>query len=278
MVSEKKSRKYSAIVLLFGALAGLGLAFFEAIFLRPLPEASIASVNGEVISKSEFNHVLFILSQGRANPLSADEKQRVLEGMIDNALLVQRANQLGLAQSHPELRLALIQAMISFILDNADRKEPSQEALKDFFQKNKILFQVSERLQVRRLYFFPENKARALQAGQKIKRGVAFSKIKDDRVIELPRQVVPLKTLHQYLGKAITAKARQMKVGQPSEMISTDAGYFFLLVEKKFPALTPTFEAIKSRVKTEWRVHQDRVSEKNYIKALHEQASIKINQ
>jgi parvulin-like peptidyl-prolyl isomerase len=275
---ESQKQNYSGVLLLTGALIGLGVAFFEAVFVRSLPEASIASVNGAAISKNEFNHTLLVLSQGRAGPLTQTERKQVLESMIDNELLLQRANQLGLAQSHPELRRALIRAMITFILDNADRAEPSEATLRTFYQEHRARFQISERLQLRRLYFSLEHKAQAEQAAAKLKQGVAFSQLKGDDIIEPPRQPVPLETLYQYLGKAMTLKASEMKVGQPSPMLITDRGYFFLLVEKKIAAQVPLFSKVKQQIKREWEVYQDGELLENYIKTLRSQARIEINQ
>ena len=271
--------------LLLAAVLGLGLAFAEGLYFKPIPKASVALVNGIAISTNEYNHALLVLSQARRSAVSAEDRKHVLQTMIDNELLLQKAKALGLSQSHPEIRRALIQAMVNFILDNSSSTAtPTDEELKAFHQKHRAWFQASERLQVKRIYFSRENKARAQVVAQalarEINQGRAFAKLqkKGEHSIALPSQPVPLETLTLYLGRELTRIASTLQVGKPSAMIETENGFYFLLVEKKLPALIPPFAQIKEQVKRQYKVSQDEKMLQDYIKNLRRQAQIEVQE
>lgn len=263
-------------VLLGAAMLGLGAAFVEAVFFKPLPPASVASVNGKGIAENEFQHVLSVVGQGRTKALSERERGELLSRMIDNELLLQKANQLGLAQTHPAMRRALIEAMIEFVLDRAEKTPPRDEVLRSFYKKHKSWFQISERLQVQRLYFTLENKTQVARAIAQIKKGVPFSKIKSDEVAQPPNYPVPLETLAQYLGGDMVAIAQKMKEGSVSAPIETLRGIFLLRLNKRLPAQSPAFDKVKEQVARQYMRYQDEQALQDYIKELRATARIQI--
>lgn len=265
-------------LLLLAAAAGLSVAFFEAVTLKKIPPNNIASVNNVSISRSDYNHALLVLSRVRRAQISPADKEHILNVMIDNELLYQRAIELGLARSHAEIRRTLVQAMVNFALENSTNQTPSDDELRKFYQKNKKWFELGERLLVRRIYVSLDKPRKAEKIAAALKNGAKFEKLiaESDDAIEVPVRLLPIETLYQYLGAQLALVSQKLQIGKPSEMITTASGFYFLLVKARKPSSIPKFDKIKKEVARRYQTSQDEKALLDYVKNLRSRAKIKI--
>ena len=86
-----------------GAAVGLGAAAFGLLLpsektQTPLAEDVVAIVNGDMILRDDYLRLLAGFERDSRNPIDENIRQHVLDRMIEEELLVQRALDLGLAQ------------------------------------------------------------------------------------------------------------------------------------------------------------------------------------
>lgn len=104
----------AAGLLAAGALAGLALAgwgLFEATPPRQLPAHAVAMVNGKAILRSDFSAQVEVMTGVALAQASAAQRREVLDGMVEEELFVQRGLEVGLADSDPDVRSALSNAV-----------------------------------------------------------------------------------------------------------------------------------------------------------------------
>ena len=93
----------------------------------------LVNINGHDITESELINTRKKLN----NKLSEEE---TLSLMIDNTLLIQRANELGLIESDRVVKKAIVHSVVETTVRDAISKAPSEETLKDFYQSNIRMF------------------------------------------------------------------------------------------------------------------------------------------
>ena len=86
------------------AFAALGLLRTDTRLAASLPARTVASVNGTLIFDDQYQRLLQGLESDLREPVSEALRQRVLDRMIDEELLVQRGLELGLAESDRRVR------------------------------------------------------------------------------------------------------------------------------------------------------------------------------
>ena len=98
------------LVLILGmmiAVAVIGSSFLKKIDLDQLNW--IAKIDDRAISKGKYESYLDSVAQSRKSGLIASDADNILERMIDEELLIQRAVDLGMLENDSELRSIIIQ-------------------------------------------------------------------------------------------------------------------------------------------------------------------------
>ena len=125
---EADERRVRARWLLgLGAAAGLTLAA-SSLLSGPgrnageLPEGAVARVNDAIIRNEEYARLLAALASDRRNPLTEEDRRRLLDRLIEEELLVQRARELGVDRLDRRVRSILVSAMIDSIVAEAGKR------------------------------------------------------------------------------------------------------------------------------------------------------------
>ena len=273
------AKRYRLFLLAAGASLGIALAGFEAVLFAPAMGDAAAIVNGVKISRASYAHALSVLSEVKREALSDKDRARMLDRLIEHELLFQRAEALGLARHQGNLRQAVIQAMINFILDEAEADPPDEAQLKRFYQTHRAWFKQEARLHVKRIYLPRDAAARARKIRAALDRGAAFEQLisaGDAVVVDLPDRLLAIDTLRQYLGPALAAKAEAMRAGQVIGPISDQSGIHFLHLRAKRPARLPPFREIKDQVERHYLNTRDQRVLDDYIQRLRDEAELEI--
>ena len=149
-------------------------------------EKGLAVVNGKAISWDQYHLYLHKAEEGKRNPLTEAEKRLVLQRMIEEELLFQKAKKLGLIEKDPQIRKTIISSMMDFIKTNPERTVlPTNEVLKSFFEKNKPEFRPISRIKVdHRIHLKSEDKSKSTSY--------------------TPKRLLPINSLLPYLGPSLT--------------------------------------------------------------------------
>ncbi len=109
------------VLLTIGAMTGLVLAasgLVDSWSLSPdtLPDDVIAKVGDHHIPLERYIQLLNDLSADSKTPINAEDRQFVLDRLIDEELLIMRGIELGLSERAPEIRKAIAAAGFKIII------------------------------------------------------------------------------------------------------------------------------------------------------------------
>ena len=279
--------KRANVLLAIGALCGFVLAASGLLESGPpgMTDA-IATVNNESISKEDYLNYLSLLAKDKRNPITAEDRRHVLNRMIEEKLIIERGLAIGLAQSEPNIRKVITNAMIETITTDTSAQQADEDTLRKFYRQNQQYFSQPPRLQLQRMIFHLDNKITALDrarlAYQRLAAGEDFFTIKQQlsspEVLSVPDSSLPPNKLRQYIGPALTETALAMQGGTISQPLEDGNGYTLLYVIVNEPAQARPFEEIKDLVASEYRRRAGDNMLRDYLQRLREQADIRIDE
>jgi hypothetical protein len=139
----------SALLLAIGATTGLALAawgLLENSASARLPSGAVARVNGTVVRSEDFERLVAAVLQDMRTPDEEKARTRVLERMIDEELLIQRALDLGLIHLDRKVRADLTSSVIASVVNDVKGLEPSAEELERFFAEQAFVERIADQL------------------------------------------------------------------------------------------------------------------------------------
>ena len=252
----------------------------DNIGFAPVDNETIVTVNRQSITKSELNHVRV------SNPnLSFDES---LNLMIDNDLLLQRAQELGLLQSDRVVRKAIVHRVVEQTVKKVLSKQEtmSEQSLmtsyKSFYLANIAMFTTGDQFQLQIANV--SNDDEQCNLSQKTKLQWQQTHLSED---DLQRNFInqPLAKgfhseilVHRQLGSRLAKQVVVMEKGEFSDPILTDSGCILMyLSDKKMGGVLP-FKQAKERVISQYRIMLRRNALTDLLQTLRENADIDIAQ
>jgi len=292
--TSRESRR-ARWLLACGAVGGLALAGTGVLDTSSHQTATdpavAAEVNGVAIPMQKYERALAALEQDTRDPLGDDDAKHVLDRLIDEELLVQRAVALGLDQSDPVVRNTLVSAMIEMIVSGVGQREPEPAEVEAFYEANREFFARSDRYWVRQMRFpFGGTSANAvtsaharatadeavarLRAGEKVA-AVALA-LGGASVLPLPDGYLPAAKLREYLGPTPALRATAMQSGEVSDPIEAGSAWHVLQMVERVENPPLPLSAVESSVRAELRRRAGDESLRTYLAELREGASIRV--
>lgn len=275
-------------MLLLGAVAGLGAA--AASLLAPsagagrLPAGAVARVNETLIRADEVARVLAALESDRRSPLTGEDRQRVVDRLIEEELLVQHALALGLARSDRRVRADLVSAVLGSLAAAGDGYEPDEREIREFYAENQDFFAGPGRLWVRQVFVAvdgggeEEARARASRAAERLRAGDEIARVRGDlgsaEVAPLPDAPLPPAKLREYLGPTALLAAMDLAPGATSEPVRSAQGYHVLTLVERDPGGAPPLEEIQPQVRAELRRRADDRMLREHLEQLRAEADV----
>lgn len=271
-------------------LGGLGLALSGGVQPRPRADGRevIASVNDVPIPGEALAHALqrgAAAGSGAGGPAgrAATAESVLVERLIDEELLVQRARELGIVESDRSVRKALVSAVLERVKDEAARETATEAELRAFHASNAMLFATSRRLRVRVIRFDARageaaalERARAAEA--EIAGGASFDDVAaragDRPGLPVPDALLPEAVLRRELGPTLSGVALALPEGGVSApALAGDAVHLLKLVELAPGAAAP-FESVRERVAHEWKRRRGEAGLERLVAGLRARATI----
>ncbi len=139
--SQTNTRR-SLVLLALGALLGLAIAGYglftaAGTATRTLPPEAIATVNGRLILRTDFVTQVQTQFGITFKESTREQRERVLEDMIDEELMVQRGLEADLASYDPEVRQALVNGVELQIFADVLAQQPTDEQLKSYYETHR---------------------------------------------------------------------------------------------------------------------------------------------
>ena len=146
------------ILLVLGVFAGISLAIFSSIQDTNFGADNnwVARVGDIEISREKYLLQLEGLNLDKRVPLKEEDRVFVLERMIEEELLIQRAKDLGMFSTNTMIRGAIVQQMINMIISENSLDIVSTSQLKEFYEEHKGFFTSADRWRLKQIYFSDE--------------------------------------------------------------------------------------------------------------------------
>jgi parvulin-like peptidyl-prolyl isomerase len=141
-----------------GVLVGLVLAGYSLFTARSastliVPAEDVALVNQQPVSRADYLALLQTLYGVDLSHATQEQRRKVLDDMIREELFVQRGKELDVASTDPDVRSALVNAVELEIAENAITSQPSEAALRRFFDTHQDRYVSEGIMRVKDLVF-----------------------------------------------------------------------------------------------------------------------------
>lgn len=232
-----------------GMLTGAALA---VVYIARAPESApmtvdvVAWVNGRPIARESYESALrAVASDRKTGVLDSGDRERVLERLIDQELLIDRAIELGLHERDPQLRNQLATAMIDFLVRRAedDTTEATDAELEAYYEAERFRF------------------ARAAQIRIAV----------DGNAVPLPDGFLLEREVSQRLGPTMAARVSEMRVGEVIE--SDDGAYRVTLLERRGGDVVP-FDEAREAVRAAYQRHRSEEAVREFLSRARTQSDI----
>lgn len=257
-MNADRSRPFATLWLIAGLLAGLAAALFGLIgpddSADRLPPSAVARVGDELIPRAAYEQALAAVAADRRDPLDAGDRRRVLDRLVDEALLLRHGLDLDLVRQTPRLRAELVTTVLQNVRAEADARGFDEAAVRDFYEKHAARFRGPDLLHLRVLRLPDRERAEAALAAWR--GGADFAELRAEYGgdgVPVPDGPVPADKLRDYLGPAPVAVAAELEQGGFGGPVPVAGGYVVFELVARRPAATPPFAEVKEAVRQEMR-------------------------
>lgn len=251
----------SLVLMSCGALLGLALAGYSLFTARSastliVPAEDVALVNQQPVSRTDFVALLQTLYGVDLAHSTREQRKKALDDMIREELFVQRGKELDVAATDPDVRSALVNAVELEISENAITAQPSEAALRQFFETRRDRY-VSEGIMNVRDWIFPAATLRNLPTDQADLKALiadpqATARLggRDSGRAAADEFYFAAKI---HMGEALFSRAQELAAGTVSVPIELPDGIHILDMQKNKRPVPFDFAAARPQVLTDYR-------------------------
>ena len=264
-------------ILGIGLIIGILLAALAIVEKNNITDQNwAAKIEDQVIPYERYQMQLEGLAKDKRSPLTNQDKEYVLERMIEEELLIKRAIDLGMLENNPMARGTIVQQMIKNIVTEGSRTEPQENELIEFFQENIGFFTKANRLRVRQIYFSKDDFGdevveKATDAFIRLNKGENFEEVAlsgSKSALKIPDTLMNLSKVREYIGPSLMREAQLLKPGYSSAPNKVSGGYKIIYLVDREDATQPEYSNIRSTVLSEFLKRRDDQSLRKYLDNL----------
>ncbi len=236
-----------------GMLAGAVLAVFYIVRLPQSAEPTadaVAWVNERPISRSSYEAALQAVAADRKGGiLREDDRERVLQRLIDQELLIDRAIELGLHERDPQMRNQLVTAMIDFLVRRSEdeARTADEAALRAFYEEQRFRFERSAQYRI------------AVEGAS----------------VPLPEGFLLLKEIEQRLGPTAARRVAELEVGERFRFAEGERQYTVRLLERRDGTVAP-FEEAREAVEAAYLRDRSEAAVREYLELARQRSDIRV--
>jgi hypothetical protein len=236
-------------------------------------------VNDRPLTSAQLDQLAERAGKGNSKAWSAAERRALIDQLLDEELLLQRAESLGLLDADPGPRKAMVQAAIDHIVENFLASSPDSQQLKTFYRQHERVFEEPARIAVSALQY--ANLAAAQRAFDSLAATDAWAGLVASPgaspVGHLPHTPLPAHVLRRYLGPGPTRVALTLSPGEISAPVKGAGGAYLLRVTQTFAARSPHYEEIVPVVRQEYLARGRELALTQQLATLWRAADVHIN-
>ena len=264
-------------ILGIGLIIGILLAALAIVEKNNITDQNwAAKIEDQLIPYERYQMQLEGLAKDKRSPLTNQDKEYVLERMIEEELLIKRAIDLGMLENNPMARGTIVQQMIKNIVAEGSRIEPQENELIEFFQENIGFFTKANRLRVRQIFFSQDDFGdeafvKANDAFVRLNKGENFEEVAlsgSKSALKIPDTLMNLSKVREYIGPSLMREAQLLKPGYSSAPNKVSGGYKIIYLVDREDAIQPEYSNIRSAVLSEFLKRRDDQSLRKYLDNL----------
>ena len=207
-----------------------------------------------------------------------DRDKQLLQRLIDDELILQRAEELGILQADPGIRKLLARSAIDTVVRESQALLIKEPELIAFYNDHQAVFQQPQRITLQAAQFDDVEMANisrnAVLLGDSLKKTVS---LRGGKILPIPASPLPKHMLIRYLRISLTDLALGLSATQISQPIVQGDNIYLLQVIENQPATLMPFEQVRETVMTELISRQRRDSLTTTLEELKQTASIQLN-
>lgn len=239
---------------------------------------TLVLVNQKPITKATLT-VARQRSNALTNTLQQQQGPLLMQRLIDDELILQRAESLGVLEADPGIRKILARSAINKINTESESLPISKSQLRDFYDDHQAVFERPARFAIQAVRFLTTEDAlaarRQILAGSRLSETVSFA---DGAVlIEMPRSLLPTHMLRRYLGTGLTDTILQLDQDRLSQPIAQDGGLYLIHLLKIKASQAIPFQQAQSDIIIEFRSRQRQRALLEALALYKERADIRLN-
>jgi hypothetical protein len=258
---EKISALRSFALMACGVIIGLLLAGYSLFTARSastlfVPAEDVALVNQQPVSRADYLALLKALYGVDLAHSTREQRQRVLNDMIREELFVQRGKELDVGSTDPDVRSALVNAVELEIAESAITSQPTEAALRQFFDAHQARY-ISEGTMGVRDWIFPLSAQRELPNDPKALKAIVGDPVMLARLggrdSGRPARDEFYFAARIHMGEALFSSAQDLDDGAISAPIQLPNGVHVLEMQKNKRPVPFDFAAARGQVLTDYR-------------------------
>jgi hypothetical protein len=207
-----------------------------------------------------------------------DRDKQLLQRLIDDELILQRAEELGILRADPGIRKLLARSAINTVVRESQALLIKEPQLIAFYNNHQAVFQKPQRITLQAAQFDDLEMANisrnAVLLGDSLKKTVSLV---GGKILPIPVSPLPKHMLIRYLGISLTDLALGLSATQISQPILQGDNIYLLHVVENQPATLMPFEQVRETVMTELISRQRRDSLTMTLEELKQTTSIQLN-
>ena len=236
-----------------GMLLGAAAAVFYMVRLPdtagPAADA-VAWVNDQPILRSSYESALRAVAGDRkTGTLRKDDPDRVLQRLIDQELLIDRAIELGLDERDPQIRNQLATAMIDFLARRAEDEASTvdEATLRTFYEQQSFRFQ----------------------------RNPQYRVAVEGAALPVPSGWLLAKDIEQRLGPSAAKKVAKLAVGASVVIGTGSRQYTIRLLERRDGEVAP-FDEVREAVKAAYLRDRSEAALRDFLEVARQHTDIRV--
>lgn len=250
----------------------------------------LATVNGQQVGSKEFQEAAARKQPAAGDALSNDEKGEVLDRLVDDALLYQKALTLGLDKD-PKVRKVMVNTLLRQEVYSSIRNADFTDAeLQGYYDEHKDEFIVPEKAQIKRILVKVGSERSEADAETEINRihGLLKGDIKKFKELAAAHSEDPYRRRGGDVGfvprdgkpgldQDVVDKAFELNVNELSAPFKTAEGFNLVFVANKRERVERTFQQMKGSVLRKVKNEKLRSLYDDYVANLRTGAKIDID-
>ena len=239
------------------------------------PSDTLVLVNQQPITQATLNTALVTLGL----PKNPSTQHSILQRLVDDELILQRAEDLGILQADPGIRKLLARSAIKNITNDTKNLPVDKSALRAFYESHQAIFEESSRTTLKAFKFNTLEQAsnarnHKLTGGQLDE---VIGLIEGAQRVDIPLSPLPEHMLRRYLGVGLSSKIIGLAEGELSQPIRQKGDVYLVQILRVEPATMRDFELVRNEIATEIKSRARDRALKNELVRLKQAANIEVN-